>query len=66
MQQTALSFSKEGRCIVKLATNILRFASSSWQVMTPQLMGITVGRLHRRLHITWATRARRDGRNGAH
>ncbi len=42
MQQTALRFQKEGHCIVKLAANISRFASSSWRVVAPLLMGRAV------------------------
>ena len=44
MQLTALSFQKEGHCIVKLATNILRSTPCSWRVIAPQLMGRAVRR----------------------
>jgi len=44
MQQTALRFQKEGHCIVKLVTFVKRSASSSWGVVTPQLMGRAVRR----------------------
>ncbi len=42
MQLTALSFSKEGHRIVSLASFVKRSKPSSWQLITPQLMGRAV------------------------
>ena len=46
MQQTARVFEKEGRCIVKLGNVVKRSATTSWQVITPQLMGRAVRQQH--------------------
>ncbi len=43
MQQTALRFQKEDHCIVKLVSDIKRSVSTSWRVVTPQLMGRSEG-----------------------
>ena len=42
MQQTALSFSKEGHCIAVLARFVKRSTAMGWRVVTPQLMGRSV------------------------
>ncbi len=44
MQLPALRFQKEGHRIVELAIFIKRSRVSSWQVITPQLMGRAVRR----------------------
>ena len=33
------AFQKEGHCVVKLETLVGQMTSSSWRVITPQLMG---------------------------
>ena len=48
MQQTALSFSKEGHCIVTLVRIVKRSILVSWRVVTPQLMGRAVRHTGRR------------------
>ncbi len=50
MQLAALSFQKEGHCIVKLARIIKRSTLHSWRVVTPQLMGRAVRQHGFRIH----------------
>lgn len=54
MQLTALSFSKEGHCIVELARLVKRSIPTSWQVITQQVMGRSV---KRRLELALSGRA---------